>query len=220
MAKVKAPKPEAPDQEAPAPDLSSLRKSIVADLTTYFESEDSANGAILDGVIKIREAREENENIERESVRLLIQEAVAEIRNLKIEHVQSAPAATLKKSKPEDFSKRQSAYVLVSTLMSMSWPKREDEDKKVKKALDDGERRFTVIKKLSAKPPKGGGGKGGTKAITKENFTEKLKQFLVRAQTDMGEKNLEEILDLAELEAIPAIRAEIDANPNDDKESK
>lgn len=219
MAKVKAPKVEAPDQETPAPDLSALRKSIVADLQTYFESEDSANGAILDGVIKIREAREENPNIERESVRTLIQEAVAEIRGLKIEFVQNAPAVTLKKSKPEDFAKRNSAYVLVSTLMSMSWPKREDEDKKVKKALDDGERRFTVIKKLSVKPSnKTQGGAG--KSITKENFTEKLKQFLVKAQTDMGEKNLEEILDLAELEAIPAIRAEIDANPNDDKEGK
>lgn len=212
MAKIKN-KPTletpAPDQDVPAPDLSALRADIIEKGKSYFDAEDTASSCVTDMVIRIREEREEQPTIERDSVRLVIQEAVAEIRGLKLEHVQSAPDKKLKLSKPEDYAKRNSSYVLVSTLLSIAWPKDEKQDAKVAKAIESGEDRFTVLKKLASKPNKTTQSLDPDRnKITDKNFAEKLKAFLTKYATDTG-NSIEEALDKAELEAIPAIREEI-----------
>jgi len=190
MAKLTKPAPKAP--EAPetegvkAPDMAPLIASIsglIADIKGADETKDNAN---IDIAVAIREFREENPEVERSAVRLALQTAIADTYGLKIEHVQSKPEETLKKSKPADYANRASAYVLVSTLLSIAWAKDEKQDAKVAKLLDGGERRFVVLKKAASKPQANPQRDPDANKITLENLPQKLALFVTQAMADTG----------------------------------
>jgi len=202
---------ETEKQELPAPDLTALRADISKSFDSYIEGEDQSKSAMLDIVLRIKEEIDENEDkgLTREMVVLTIQETVAEKYTLKLLEVQNKPSKDAKVSK-DVRSKREAAYVLVSTLASMAWPKGETERKKVNKYLEETEKddlQFVKIREYSRKKqnnPK----PGSNSKVTEENFAEKLKAFFVKAASDMAIK-LPAVIDLATDTAIPAINAEI-----------
>lgn len=190
MAKINKPtptKPENPEIEGvKAPDMAPLITSISGMITTIIEAKETEASANIDIAVAVREFRGENPEVERGAVRLALQTAVAESYGLKIEHVQSKPEETLKKSKPVDYANRNSAYVLVSTLLSIAWPKDEKQDKKVQKMLDDGETRFVVLKKAASKPQANPQRDPDANKITLDNLGEMLAKFVTQAIADTG----------------------------------
>lgn len=195
------------------PDLSALKADLGKSFDSYIEGEEQSSGAMVDIVVRLREEIEaqKDNGLTREMVVLTIQEVVADKYSLKLLEVQNKLD---KNSKAPNRSKRDSAYVLVSTLSGMAWPKSEDSQKKVEKYIKDtpkDELQFVKIREYSRKKQSNPKGASNKDKITKENFAEKLKAFLVKAQTDLGEKDLAEVLDMAEVTAIPAIRAELEA---------
>lgn len=209
MAKIKAPvtkAPVTPEVEAPkAPDISPLMESIAPFISEYKEAEGKQDEARLNIAVECRSFREENPEVERSAIKLALQTAVAEIYSLKIEHVQNKPEEKLKNSKPADYAARNSAYVLVSQLLSIAWAKEEKQDNKVAKALADGETRFVVLKKLASKPQNNPQRDPDANKITKENFASKFALFVTQAMTDMA-KDQSTVLDLV-AEASSAMEA-------------
>lgn len=202
MPKIKTPAPtkpatQTPEVEAPkAPDISPLMESIAPYITEYKEGADVQNNATVNIAVECRAFREENPEVERSAIKLALQTAIADAYGLKIEHVQNKPDDKLKNSKPADYAARNSAYVLVSTLLSIAWAKEEKQDNKVAKALKDGETRFVVLKKLASKPQSNPQRDPDANKITKENFAAKFALFVTQAMTDMG-ADQSTVLDMA-----------------------
>lgn len=195
MPKIKAPTTEPLTTEAPKVDMSPLIADLVSGLANREEAEGSLNSATLDIVTNIHAFRDKNPECERSEIRLAIQTAVSEKTGLKLSQVTNRPGKD-EKIKAEVRTQRESAYVLVSTLLSMSWPKDEKQDTKVKKLLEDGEDRFTVIKAAATKPnSRTASGNGATSSITRENLTEKFAKFVTKVETDLPAPT-SEVLDL------------------------
>lgn len=186
-----------PTQDAPAaPDLSALRKELSASIGRIRSSENSGKDALRDSIVAIMEQREKTPDLERESVKALVQELVADAYGVKVEYVQSSPDKKLKDRNFNDWSLRNGAYTLVSQMLSVAWNKDETVQKKVAKLIkEEGDKiSFTALLKAGRKPqtnPKG----GRDNTITKKNLAEKLKAFIVKAATDMNEST-DEVLDM------------------------
>lgn len=228
MAKTKNPTPvtETPKTEVPAVDLAPLRKLIFGKLEDQSQAEAKSKECTLDIAFDIADFIEENPTVERESIVVLAREAVAEIRGVKPEQIEKSPDKKLKETRPDDYSKRNSAYVLISNIMSIAWPKKDEQKKAVAKLREKGEDRFTVLLKAAQKPQGASsrGNQGEKGKITKDNFVEKLKAFLTKAATDTAE-SLDEILDLVSTDcddtgALSMIRAENEATQVAKEESE
>jgi hypothetical protein len=179
------PAPETPTTETPKVDMSPLISQITEGLKAIDEAEGAKNEAVLNTIVEIRAFREENPTAERTDIRLAIQTAVAEQTGLKLAQVQTKPTKDERISK-EVRSQRDSAYVLVSTLLSMAWAKEEKQDEKVAKLLASGEKRFVVIRDASRKPQSRPQHDPNAGKVTRENFTEELGKFLTKAYADLG----------------------------------
>lgn len=186
----KAPtQPVTPEVETPAPDYSTLTSQIVEQQTVALQAEETGREANIESALLAREFISANPNAERKDVKLAIATAVATVRGLKPDDIISAPDKTLSKGTPsqqEKFIKCKSAYELVSVLIGIAWPTDETAAKKVEKAIASGERGFVKLKRLAAKPQKARETDPNAKRVTKENFPEKLKNFLTLAATDIG----------------------------------
>lgn len=211
MAKITKPAPAAPSTDAqtvaaPAVDIAPLLASLAPAIEKIKEGETMKEDGILDTIVELRSFREANENLERDQMRTAIQTVVSEGYGLKLEHVQKKPDETLKKSKPADYAIRNSCYTLVSQLLGIAWAKDDKCDAKVAKALEKGEKRFTVLLKTAQKPQGGGDRDPDANKITKENFAAKFTLFLTKAQSDIGTKDIDEVYELVDksLEAMKA----------------
>lgn len=206
MPKIKAPSTPAsevtvgaPATDTPAIDISPLIASLTPLLGEAMEADARKDGAIIDIAIECRNFRSLNSTLERNSVKLAIQTAISESYALKLEDVQNKPDKASPNARPEALEKlrkRESAYVLASTLLSIAWPKNEEQDAKVSKLLKAGEKRFVVLKKAAAKQHLNPRERESTQ-ITEENFATKFFEFLSRAQSDMGVP-MKDILAMAE----------------------
>lgn len=181
MSKIKTPAPaqtkDVPATDAPAaPDISILIGTLAPLLEQRKEGEEALQGNSLEIIIAMREFREENPALDRNDARLALQTVIAEKYSLKLSQVQND-------KKPGE--KGNSAYTLVSALLSAAWPKGEAEEKKVAKALAAG-KGFVEVRKAASKP-QGARAATDTRRITVENFATKLSVFLTQAQTDIGE---------------------------------
>lgn len=202
MPKVQAPAPATPqtETESPAPDLSILTGRLAPILAETKEIEGQLKSKNLDLAVAVREFREENPNLERSDCKLAIQQAVANAYNLKLAQVQNDNKAKDENGKS---LKGYSAYVLVSMILSVAWPKGEAEEKRVQKALQQG-KGWLEVKQAASKPQANKNTDPTSRRITVDNFAVKLNTFLTQAQTDIGEP-IEGILDRAEA-AITAMR--------------
>lgn len=188
MAKIKAPKPEATAVEAPTPDYASLSAQLLEFQQVAVDAESSANGANIDCALSAREFIEENPGCERKDIKLAIASAVAEARGIKPADIASAPDKTLKTGGPakaEKFRIFNSAYTLVSTLLTVAWPTDETAQKKVAKLISDGERGFVKLKAAASK--KQSNPNKGPSIITEETFGGKLIAFLEKARVEITE---------------------------------
>lgn len=200
MPKVKAPTPTTPTTETPAVeqpkvDMSPLISQLTAGLAELQEAEGKRDEAQISLIVECRAFREENPTAERSDMRLAIQTAVAEQYSLKLAQVQSKPTKEERIAK-EIRSQRESAYVLVSTLLSMAWPKDEKQDTKVAKLLEGGETRFTVIRDASRKPSQKSQRDPDANKITVANFTDKYAAFATQAFADIGKGKWDAIFNL------------------------
>lgn len=195
----------APTPEAPKVDVTPLITALATHASNFKEGGEMQKNALVDMAIEAQSFREENPDVDRATVRMAIQTGVAEAFGLKLEHVQSRPDEKETKKDGELAATRNSAYVLVSQLLGIAWPKDEKCDKKVAEALEKGERRFTVLKKLSAKPNARGIQGEKDKKITRDNFAAKLAIFLEQAKADIAGIEMGELLTLTE-EAVEEIR--------------
>lgn len=210
--KINTPAPKAPEKPetegTKAPDISPLISALAPHLSSFHEAEDNAENSRIDMIVEMRSFREENEEVERSSILLALQTAIAAEYGLKIEHVQSKPDDKLKTSKPADFKARSGAYQLSRELLGMAWAKDEKCDAKVAKLLEAGEKRFVVLKKASQKAQSNPARDPDANKITEENFAAKFSLFLTQAQTDTG-KPADEVREwvdtaLAAMDAAPA----------------
>lgn len=212
MAKISKPAPKAPATDAatiaaPQVDIAPLMASLAPAITKMKDGDTMKDEGILDAVIEIRGFREANEGVERDQIRTCVQQVVAETYGLKIDQVAKKPDDTLKKSKPADYAVRNSCYTLVSQLLGVAWAKDEKRDAAVTKALEKGERRFTVLVKTAQKPSTRVEPDPNANKITKENFATKFTAFCEKALADIGAPaTIDEIHDLVEttLEAAKA----------------
>lgn len=211
--KINTPAPKAPEKPetegTKAPDISPLISALAPHLSTFHTAEAEAETSRIDMIVELRAFRTENEEVERGSLLLALQTAIAAEYGLKIEHVQSKPDDKLKNSKPADFKLRSGAYQLSRELLGMAWAKDDKCDAKVAKALEAGETRFVVLKKMSQKAQANPARDPDANKITEENFAAKLSLFLTQAAADTGKSNDEvrEWVDTA-LEAMDAAPAE------------
>lgn len=190
MPKVKAPKietpiVETPTTEVPKVDMSPLISQLTDGLAALQEVEGKRDECQLTLIVECRGFREENPTVERGDMRLAIQTAVAEQYGLKLAQVQNKPTKDERIAK-EIRSQRESAYVLVSTLLSMAWPKDEKQDTKVAKLLESGETRFTVLRDASRKPSTKVQRDPDAGKITVANFADKYAEFATKAYADIG----------------------------------
>lgn len=202
MPKIKSPSPatETPATDTPAVDISPLIAALAPILTDVSKAEDKISGGIVEIAVECRDFRAKNKDVERSQIRLGIATAVAESKGLVLATILTKPAeapTNATKDKLALIARQNSAYTLVSTLLSIAWPKEEKQDAAVAKLLKDGEDRFVVLKKAAAKQQKPGGRDPDTNKITASNFAEKLMAFLSRAQSDMAVP-MDEILGQAE----------------------
>lgn len=196
----KAPATPTPEPEAPAIDIAPLITSLSPLLSGVAEAEQKIDTATVDIAVECRAFRADNPTLERNSMKLAIQTAVAESYGLKLEDVQSKPDAlspNANAAATEKFKKRNSTYTLVSVLLSIAWPKDEKQDAKVAKLLSGGETRFVVLKKAAQKPQANAARDPDAGKITAANLAEKHFAFLSKAQSDMAVP-MEEILDAIE----------------------
>lgn len=201
-------KPTTPATETPAPqapDISPLLQTLAPFVEGIRDADQTKDNARIDIAVSIREFREENPEVERGAIKLAIQTVIAETYSLKIEHVQSKPEDTLKKSKPADYANRNSCYTLVTELLGIAWAKDEKLDTKVGKLLDAGEKRFTILKRASQKAQNNPNADPNKNKITEENFPAKFNLFITQAMTDMS-KTVDEVLEMAEA-AVDAMKA-------------
>lgn len=193
MAKVTQPKAptkiENPETEQPAPDYSTLISNLVEQQTVALQAEEQGREANIESALIAREFIASNTNAERKEIKLAIATSIAQVRGLKPDDIISAPDKSLKTGSAaaqEKYVKCKSAYELVSVLIGIAWPSDEAAAKKVEKAIQGGERGFVKLKRLAAKPQKARETDPNAKRITKENFPEKLNNFLIHASTDIG----------------------------------
>lgn len=208
MPKIKAPTPTEPTPEDPKVDMSPLIADLISALGDRDEADATLKTATLSIVQTIVAFHDENPEMERTDAKLAVQTAVAQKTGLKLAQVQTRTGKDEKISK-ETRSSRDSAYTLVSTLLSMSWPAGEAEFKKTRKLLAEGEERFTVLQVASRKPNKRGQATTSGNTITRENLVEKISKFVTKAETDIPAPT-SEVLDLlfAAIETIQKTLAE------------
>lgn len=203
MPRIKAPTPTEPTAEDPKVDMSPLIADLVSALGEREEAEgklENTNVAIVQTIVAFHD---ENPEMERTDAKLAIQTAVSQKTGLKLAQVQTAPRKdekcpadkNLGLTGPEVKSKRLSASSLVSTLLSMAWPAHEDQYKKTRKLLAEGEDRFIVLQSASRKPNKRGQATASSNTITRENLVEKFSKFMTKVETDLPAPT-SEVLDL------------------------
>lgn len=208
MAKIIAPKPEAPKvatpiptPDVPAPDISVLIANLEAPLQANRDAEEKSKSSLLDAIIVIREFRAENPTVERSDVKTAVQQAVANAIGVPLAKVQTAPDKANPKLGGDAYG-----YALSSAMLSTAWPKGEAEEKRVAKAIKDG-KGFVEVRKAAAKPQAnpGAGNNPDAKKITQENFALKFSQFLTQAQVDLA-ISMDDVVTMATkaLEAIGA----------------
>lgn len=197
MAKIKAPGAPAPTEvEAPAaPDMSVLLSTLDGLLGGILDADKQKEQSSLDIIIACREFREENPNLERNDLKLTIQQACANKYGIKLTAVQND-------NKPG--AKGYSAYTLVSALLSAAWPKGESEEKRVAKAIKEG-KGYVEVRKAASKRQTNRAPDASGRKITEENFPTKFATFLTQAQADTG-KSMEDIIEMAEV-ALEAIKS-------------
>jgi hypothetical protein len=193
MAKIKTPTPSTPIPETPTIDINILIESLASPLQSIHDADESKKSGILDAVVKIIEFKEENPTLERSDCKLAVQQAVANMLNIKIAKVQNSKA-----NGGDDY-----AYTLASQMLNTAWPKGEKEQAAVKKAIDAG-KGWVEVRKASAKRQKNPQRDPDAKKITKDNFASRLMIFLNQAQVDTSIP-LADILDMAD-KAVDAIR--------------
>ncbi len=102
--------------------------------------------------------------------------------------------------------------------MSVVAPKGEEQQKRVSKALKDGEKRFTTLVKLASKPQtKRAASDPDKNKITDDNFIEKALAFLTKYATDTGNSVRDGVAKMRD-EALDAIEAQLDAETKNAKE--
>lgn len=217
MPKIKTPKVEAPIVETPSTEVPKVdMSSLISNLTEKFGGLDEAKAAVdnahFDLIVECRAFREENPTVERGDIKLAIQTAVAEHYGLKLAQVQNKPTKD-ERINAEVRSKRESSYVLVSTLLGAAWAKDEKQEAKVVKLLDAGETRFTVIRDASRKPSTKVQRDPDAGKITVANFADKYGEFATKAFADIGKdwKTIYNLLD----EAREALERAITESPKD-----
>lgn len=193
MAKVNQPKvtsPATPEIEIPTVDYSSLLAELMEQQTASAEYETKGVESNIECALIAYMFREKNPDAVRSEIKLCVDTAVASVRGFKADDIAKSPEKPQPNASPashERYSKLRSACDLSSKLLSVAWPKGEDEQKKVKKLIDSGERGFVKLTRAAAKRHKNPARDPNAKRFTITNFAEKLELFIVSAATDLSE---------------------------------
>lgn len=194
MPKIKAIEPISP--ETPRVNMQPLIADLLGRLEVLGEIENQKDGAWLETVTDVRAFIDanggyESETINRKEIQTVIRGVVAQYHGIKVSELEEKP-----KPGAKNFTARSSGITFVSTLLSMSWPKEEAQQKKVAKELAKDEPTFSGVKIAATKPNiRTASGNGATASITRENLTEKFAKFVTKVETDLPAPT-SEVLDL------------------------
>lgn len=196
MPKIKAPSTEPLTTDSPKVDMQPLIADLLGRLEVLGEIESQKDGAWIETVSDVRAFIEanggyESDTINRKEIQTVIRGVVAQYHGIKVSELEEKP-----KPGAKNFTARNSGISFVSTLLSMSWPKEEAQQKKVAKELAKDEPTFSGVKAAATKPnSRTADGKGANASITRENLTEKFAKFVTKVETDLPAPT-SEVLDL------------------------